>query len=54
VSAIISISTAVVPDAPSSPTTTVIANNIHISWTTPSSDSLTDYGAVITSFNILV
>jgi hypothetical protein len=54
VSASISISTAVVPDAPSSPTTTVIANNIHIAWTTPSSDSLTDYGAVITSYQIMI
>jgi hypothetical protein len=50
----ISILTAIVPSAPTSPTTSVLANDILIQWAEPSSDSLYDYGALITSYKVLI
>ena len=50
----IEILTAITPDAPTAVQTEVIANDIRISWTAPSDDSLTDYGSQILSYTVLI
>lgn len=44
------ITAAIVPTAPTAVVTTVLANDVVVTWDPPSYDSLTDYGASITAF----
>ena len=53
-SAPITILTAIVPAAPAAPTTEVVANSVKISWTAPSSDSFSAYGASITAYTVQI
>ena len=50
----VTILTAIPPGAPFTPTTAVLANSIYIDWNSPSGDSLLDYGAVITGYNLMI
>ena len=54
VSEVLQVLTAIKPSASSAPTTTIVDNTVVISWTPPSLNSLVDYGAVITSYKILI
>jgi hypothetical protein len=51
---VLQVLTAIKPSASSAPTTTIVDNTVVISWTPPSLNSLVDYGAVITSYKILI
>jgi hypothetical protein len=48
----IHILTAIIPDAPSDVLTTVVANDIVITWSSPSEDFLQDYGANLLHYTI--
>ena len=54
VSQVLSVLTAIKPSATLAPITATVDNTVVISWIPPSLNSLVDYGAVITSYKILI
>jgi hypothetical protein len=53
-SSAVSILTAVRPTAPAAPTTTVVANDVLIQWTSPSGDPYVEYGTYITGYKLMI